>query len=326
MESIMTIYKTLPVLAVATLLSACGSDSSGDSTQYAKVSFSVSDAPVDSMSEVVVAFDKLELKHENGNSYIIDVDHDDEGNDYQQLDLLDYQGTDAALIITEHTLPAGVYKEMIVHTKPGDMNWVKDDDTSGEYDLKIPSNKLRLGGFEVTPEDDNTVQGFTIEFDLRQSLVERGNAGKNGYNLKPHGVKIVDNRQAASLWGKVDFALFDAGEGCAYDTGNFVYLYPEHSLDDYQLADNFDPLDEDFNGEIPVGEYVLPYASAAVDENGDYAFGYIPAGDYTVAFTCNAVDDDPIQYDSEIIIANPENQRFEITLDKMQEKIFNFTL
>ena len=224
----MTFYKTLPVLAVATLLSACGSDSSSnDSTEYAKVSFSVSDAPVDSMSEVVVAFDKLELKHENGNTYIIDVDTDDDGNDYQQIDLLDYQGTDEALIITEHTLPAGVYKQMIVHTKPGNMNWVKDDETSGEYDLKIPSNKLKLGGFEVIPEDDNTVQSFTIEFDLRQSLVLRGNSNNNnGYNLKPHGVKIVDNSQAASLWGNVDFDLFDAGLNCDYDTGNFVYLYP----------------------------------------------------------------------------------------------------
>lgn len=322
----MSIYKTLPVLAVATLLSACGSDSSGDSTQYAKVSFSVSDAPVDSMSEVVVAFDKLELKHENGNTYIINVDTDDEGNEYQQIDLLDYQGTDAALIITEHTLPAGVYKEMIVHTKPGDMNWVRDDETSGEYDLKIPSNKLKLGGFEVIPEDDNTVQGFTIEFDLRQSLVERGNAGKNGYNLKPHGVKIVDNRQAASLWGTVDLALFDAGEGCDYGSGNFVYLYPEHGLDNYLLVDNYDPFDGDFNGNYPPESSISPYASADVDQDGDYAFGYIPAGDYTVAFTCNAVDDDPIQYDSEIKIANPENQRHEITLDKMQEKIFNFTL
>ncbi|MGR5064085.1 DUF4382 domain-containing protein [Photobacterium sp. DNB22_13_2] len=324
----MTFYKTLSVLAVATLLSACGSDSSNDSTQYAKVSFSVSDAPVDTMSEVVVAFDKLELKHENGNTYIIDVDTDDDGNDYQQIDLLDYQGTDEALIITEHSLPAGVYKQMIVHTKLGNMNWVKDDETSGEYDLKIPSNKLKLGGFEVVPEDDNTVQSFTIEFDLRQSLVLRGNSNNNnGYNLKPHGVKIVDNGQAASLWGNVDLALFDQGLGCEYDTGNFVYLYPEHVLGDYQLVDNFDPLDEDFIGDnLPAGQYVLPYASAAVDPDGDYAFGYIPAGDYTVAFTCNAVDDDPIQYDNDIIIANPEEQQYEITLDKMQEREFNFPL
>ena len=63
---------------------------------------------------------------------------------------------------------------------------------------------------------------------------------------------------------------------------------PEHVLGDYQLADNFDPLDDDFNGDLPVGKYVLPYASAAVDQDGDYAFGYIPAGNYVVAFTCNA--------------------------------------
>ncbi|GAL02666.1 hypothetical protein JCM19237_5559 [Photobacterium aphoticum] len=35
--------------------------------------------------------------------------------------------------------------------------------------------------------------------------------------------------------------------------------------------------------------------------------------------------DDPIQYDSDILIANPSNQRFEIMLDKTQEKEFDFT-
>ncbi|MGF1701360.1 DUF4382 domain-containing protein [Photobacterium makurazakiensis] len=317
----MTFYKSLSVLATAVLLSACGGSSSDENTpQTAKVSFSVSDAPVDSASEVVVAFDKIELKHENGKSYIIDVDTDDQGNDYQQIDLLDYQGTDAALIITEEEIPVGSYKEMIIHTKSGNMNWVEDN---GTHNLKIPSNKLKLGGFEV---DTETVQSFTIEFDLRKSLVLRGNGNNNnGYNLKPHGITIIDNSAAASLWGNVDPALFSAGIDCDANSGNFVYLYEDHGHDGEPLIDNVDIHDPDYDQDTVLPENaVFPYASVSVDDNGDYAFGYIPAGNYTVAFTCNAVLDNPIQYDGEIQIANPENQRFEIILDKMQEKIFNF--
>lgn len=316
----MTIYKTLPVVATALLLSACGSEGSSDaSEQLAKISFSVSDAPVDSASEVVVAFDQIELKHENGKSYIINVDTDSQGNNYQQIDLLKYQGKDAAMIITEEELPVGTYKEMIIHTKPGSMNYVEDN---GLHDLKIPSNKLKLGGFVV---DSTAVQSFTIEFDLRKSLVLRGNTSNNkGYNLKPHGVTIIDNGDAASLWGHVDPALFTAGENCTAD-GNFVYLYAGHGHQNATLIDNIDVNDPDFEQSTLLPEsYVAPYASVAVNENGDYAFGYLPAGDYTVAFTCNAVLDNPIQYNSEIKIANPDNQRHEIVLEKTQEKIFDF--
>lgn len=318
----MTNYKTIPVLVVAGLLSACGSDTADDSApKTAQVSFSVSDAPVDSASEVVVAFDKIELKHENGQTYIINVDQDEAGNSYQQIDLLKYPGTEAALIITDEELPVGTYKEMIVHTKPGDMNWVEDN---GRHDLKIPSNKLKLGGFVV---DSEAVQSFTIEFDLRKSLVMRGNSSNNnGYNLKPHGITIIDNGSAASLWGNVDPALFTAGEGCSGDSGNFVYLYAGHGHQASTLIDNIDPSDIEYDQSTVLPEgYVAPYASAGVEQNGHYAFGYLPAGNYTAAFTCNAVSDDPVQYDSGIKIANPNNQRHEITLDKTQEKIFDFT-
>lgn len=320
----MNIYKTVPVFATALLLSACGSDGGDGATaaggSTAKVSFSVSDAPVDSLWDVTIAFDQLELKHENGQSYFIDVDTDSDGNDYQQLNLLDYQGTDSKLIITSQELPVGTYKELIIHTKPGNMNWVDGED--GHYDLKIPSNKLRLGGFEV---DAEAVQSFTIEFDLRKSLVLRGNESNNsGFNLKPHGVTIIDNQAAASLWGKVDVNLFSMGE-CLAESGNYVYLYEGHGHIDSMLSDNMDPNDEYFDSARPLPDNaVMPYASASVDVDGSYAFGYLPGGNYTVAFTCNAEDDDPVNYDENIIIENPQGQRKEITLDPMKETELNF--
>ncbi|WP_201797771.1 DUF4382 domain-containing protein [Photobacterium rosenbergii] len=315
----MTIYKTLPVLAVATLLSACGSDSGGDSTQYAKVSFSVSDAPVDTMSEVMVAFDKIELHHENGNRYIIEVDPDDDGYGYQGIDLLDYQGKDSALIVTDEEIPVGHYKSMILHIlsdESASYSWVVEYD-GGKEVLGVPSSKLKLGGFDVSTQ---AVQSFTLEFDLRQALVPRGGSGK-GYHLKPNGVKIVDNDVASSLWGVVNSSLFDLGQGCSIDDG-FVYLYQDHGLWSNQLSDNVDD-----SSKLPDG-YVAPYTSAPVvwnDETNqlEYGFGFIPAGEYTAAFTCNAASDDPEKFDG-IQIAKPFEQREEVILYQTKETQQNF--
>ena len=315
--------KLLVASSTLLLLAGCNnsdSNSGSEPSQTALVSFSVSDAPVDDATEVVVAFDALELIHENGQRYSLNVVDTDDSQDYQQIDLLEYQGSDSRLILSDERIAIGNYRELIVHTKSNkDLNWVT---ANGQHELKVPSNKLKLGGFEVTSE---TVQSFTIEFDLRKSLVLRGNENNNnGYNLKPHGVKIVDNGSATSLWGNVDPALFSQGDACSVDGGNFVYLYQGHNHGEGTLVDNIDVSDQDYNDdfELPLG-YVEPYASVGVKENGDYYFGFIPSGDYTVAFTCSAYIDDPIQYD-QIKIANPSEQVAEITLEPTKEYEHNF--
>lgn len=145
---------------------------------------------------------------------MLDVEPDSPGVDYQQLDLLDYQGSDSELIITQQPIPVGEYKNLILHiSDDSNVNFVVD--AQGTQPLKQPSNKLQLGGFTVS---EDATQAFTIEFDLRKSLVMRGNQNNNnGYILKPHGVTIVDNEKAATL--KVTAPV------CALEDANFVYLY-----------------------------------------------------------------------------------------------------
>lgn len=187
---------------------------------------------------------------------------------------------------------------------------IKTDALGVQEDLKQPSNKLKLGGFTVT---DEAVQAFTIEFDLRQSLVLRGNNNNNsGYNLKPHGVTIIDNDGAASLSGSVDESLF-AADSCVA-TGHFVYLYQGKELDADDLVDNVDLLDADFNHmNSPAAGFIAPYASTGLDDVNDFAFGFLPAGDYTLAFSCSAVADDPVQFDG-LTIPDPVDQLIEISL------------
>ena len=303
------------------LLTACGgSDNDTPPTptpNTAKVSFAVSDAPVDSAEKVVVAFDKIELVREGQDNILLEVSGPN-GEDYRQLDLLEYQGSDSALILSDAELEVGTYSQLILHVDDtsAELSYVIDE--TGQVELKQPSDKLRLGSFEV---DSTGVQRFTIEFDLRRSLVENKNGQR--YNLKPHGVSIVNNATVASLSGEVDINLFNAGE-CAADSGNFVYLYPGHDLDPALLTDNLDP-DVNQNA-VPEGA-VVPYNSVEVEYEagnfGKYAFGFIPAGDYTVAFSCSAENDDPEQYDG-LVIPNPAPQLHQVTLSNQTDTVQDF--
>ena len=310
----MKLTKALVIASLPLFLAAC---SDSDSNSYSRVDFYVSDAPVEDLSAVEIAFDQLEFIHSNGDRTF----HDIAG--YEQVNLLDYPDTQSALIISDIALLPGEYKNLIVHIKPDqDLNYVIKTDALGVQEaLKQPSNKLKLGSFTVT---NDAVQAFTIEFDLRQALVLRGNSGNNnGYILKPHGVTIIGNEDAASLSGNVvDENLLNAGS-CDAATGNFVYLYQGIGLDVDALADNFDPLDIDFDDSgLSAAGFIAPYASTGVDEFNDYAFGFLPAGDYTLAFSCSAVDDDPIQFDG-LTIPDPVGKVDTINLSTGEEKRYD---
>lgn len=319
-------YLSLSALATSLLILGCGgsSDSSPPPSlpqpTSANVTFSVSDAPVDQATSVVIAFDKIELIQAGEDNIIFEVSGDNQ-EAYRQIDLLQYQGTDSAVLLADVEMDLGIYDELILHvideSTGQDLSYVIDD--SGQVPLKQPSQKLRLGGFEVS---NAGVQSFTIEFDLRRSLVQNMNGQR--YNLKPHGVSIIDNESASSLSGLVDINLFNAGE-CNSDTGNFIYLYAGHGLNTDLLADNYDS--EVIQTITPAVDVHIPVNSVAVNyesgNNGNYAFGFIPAGDYTVAFSCSAEEDAPEQY-NEIIIPNPTGQFHEIILTNEQNFSQNF--
>lgn len=318
--------KTLPLMALssaALLLTACGGGGDDSSTQTATVSFAVSDAPVDYASSVTIGFTQVELVQQNGESIFLDVNPDDPSADYEQIDLLDYQGANSALIITNQEIPVGTYQNLILHiSSESNVNFV--DDADGTQDLKQPSNRLRLGSFTVSNE---ATQAFTIEFDLRSSLVMRGNSGsQNGYILKPHGVSILSNSDVVSLSGTVDQTLLDEGETCSAETSSYVYLY-QGLVSGSELGDLVDENDPEFDATNPVPEGVVtPYASTALDETLNYSFGFLPTGDYTVAFTCNGAGDDSIQYDGQDIVPlpSPADQVHEVTLTAGEEGVVNF--
>ncbi|WP_105902645.1 DUF4382 domain-containing protein [Vibrio gangliei] len=312
-------YLTAVIATSALILSGCGGSDSDDSDpqKTANVSFAVSDAPVDEAQNVYIGITQIELVPQSGDSITLDVEPDSAGVDYHQIDLLAYQGKDSKLIITDEPVPVGEYKNLILHvTKESGINKVIDN--AGEQPLKQPSNKLRLGSFTVT---EDATQAFTIEFDLRKSLVLRGNANNNnGYILKPHGVSIIDNESAATLNG----AITTITDTCLATEDNFVYLYQGSNLDSTKLGDLYDENDEEFSSTSTLPEGTIePYATAKLDEAGTYEFGFLPSGTYTVALYCGGEADDSIQFDG-LTIPQPDGQVKETTLTEGETTTVNF--
>ncbi len=315
------ILKLTLVASLSAGLFACGSDDSA-SLNTAKVSFSIADAPVDSAQQVNVSYSSITLQRPGEAD--IELLIEDENGDPISINLLDYQDGDSLLILSDAELPIGEYSELIINTYqcPQNQNGSTAfcnvvDQTSATLPLKTPSNKLRLGSFTVTSEGTQT---YTIDFNLRKSLISTANG--SSFNLKPHGVTIIDNTAVGSLSGTVDPNLFSAGE-CAADTGNVVYLYNAPIGETEILGDEFDPEIV----EVPA-EVVAPYASKMVQQDSEtneyvYSFSYLPAGNYLVAFSCSAVDDDPEIHEA-INIADPQAQQATVNLEAGVNAQYNF--
>jgi len=306
------------------------------------ISFSIADAPADSVTEVWVTLNSITLKSAS------DDDDDDSGIPLPILDedkepllinLMAYQNGEEFLIIDNAEVPSGNYTNLILNTsgcaqKPNGSDkdcWVIDNDK--RKPLKTPSNKLRLGAFNVS---DEAQQKYTIDVSLRSSLTST--AGGAAFNLKPHGIRVVGI--VGSLSGTVDVNLLNAAtdddDRCDEvfvahtNHGKVVYLYQGDIAEDSVLVDEFDPdlalINRPENAISPYASDSLSYDAEANDGAGayQYNFSHIPVGEYTVAFSCSALDDSAKEYDA-IMIADPTEQKHTVTIEANTDKVQNFT-
>ena len=272
---------TVLVSAILFMLAGCsGGGGSNDAT--GRLSLSITDAPVDDASNVVVQFSGVAFKREGAAAEIVQT----LSPSPRQLDLLEYQEGRAALLLDGVTLPAGTYEwiRLIVDNETN----VRDSYivlTSGEEcELRVPSGAesgLKLNRGFTLPADGSAA--LTIDFDLRKSVhAPPGQQGSTadctqGYLLRPT-LRIVDDANVGAIAGTVDSALVPA------ECLPKVYLLAGSDIvpDDLEEAGSATDVDP------------LVVASVAI-ENGSTAYRYraafLPPAAYTVGFTCG--DDDP---------------------------------
>lgn len=281
-----TFYSLALIFAVSFALAGCGSElSSGQGT----LSLAVTDAPVDNASRVVVEFSGVSVKPVDGEAEVFDFDTP------RQIDLLALQGGETELLLDDVVLNAGDYAWIRLAVNAG-MNasdsFIELEDGS-QHALFIPSGNetgLKLVRGFVVPV--NASADFTIDFDLRKSVVDPKSAN-TPYILKP-ALRLADNTEAGAIAGTVGAAIANTGE-CS----PAVYVYEGSDV----TADD-------------VGSTTEPVASALVsmsDTTGEFEYrvAFLTTGAYTVALTCDA-DDDAADSDDDITFEAQQDAIVEI--------------
>jgi hypothetical protein len=265
-------------------LAACGgggSESAEAQPQFGRINLQITDSPVTSARRVVVEFTGIEVKPVGAaGPEVFDFAP-------RQIDLLALDGGGSEVLLADELLPAGEYESIRLKVnagRTGSDSFIELDDGS-IHPLFIPSGNqtgLKLiRGFTIGA---GSTHGFTIDFDLRKSVIHPPGLG-DPYLLKPV-LRLVNNLEVGTIDGTVATSLLV--EGCV----PAVYLYTGAGVAPDDL-----------------GSATPPLASTAVDldnATGVYRFrlGFVPVGAYTLAFTC-AADDDVADVDDTITFSAP---------------------
>lgn len=275
-------------------LAGCSGGSGGDPEGTGKIKLSITDAPVDDVSSVVIQFSGVAFKRAGAEAEVVQ----NLTPSPRQIDLLQYQEGRAALLLDQVSLPAGSYEwvRLIVDNEPNVRDSYLMLGSGQECELRVPSGAesgLKLNrGFTLAAAGS---VALTIDFDLRKSLhAPPGQQGSTptctqAYLLRPT-LRIVDDANVGAIAGAVDSALITA------DCLPKVYVFSGANV----IADDIEGA-----GVAPDIDPVV-VASVTVGSSDAYAYraAFIPPGPYSVAFTCGS--DDP-EADETLTFALPQN-------------------
>jgi hypothetical protein len=308
--------------ALMTLAGCGGGSDSGSGTGTLRLG--ITDSPVDQVSAVVVQFTGVELKPKNGPAFSRDFATP------KTIELLSLQGVDREMLLENESVPAGEYEwlRLKVNVDP-DLRDSYVTLADGDCEMRIPSGgetglKL-IRGFTVGV---GTVTDFTLDFDLRKSLIEPPGQASDAttcdgrvFQLKPV-VRMVDNLQVGAISGTIDASLLtpDSCVNSPVKPGN-VYLFGPVAAG----ADPASVVPDDVDGDATDG--ADPLASALVsDLDYSYTIGFVPPGKYVVAYTCDAdsaiVDADAIDtppppaVDESVSFTPPAGQVVDVTANQ----------
>ncbi|OZB20667.1 MAG: hypothetical protein B7X58_00425 [Marinobacter sp. 34-60-7] len=286
--------RSTQIFAVSTLaaaLAACGGSGDGSSNgATGNVSVGLTDAPIDSLTAVDIAFTGIRLKPRDGDW--IDFNYDEA----RFINLLELQGGITEPLLTDEEVPAGTYEEIRLIID-NELSSVSATD-GGTYSLAVPSGEqsgLKLkGDFEVTADESTS---YTIDFDVRKSIVNPPGKALGDYMLKPV-LRLVANENVGNLEGKVDYAqissvrLSDASlANCSDGYEGSVYIYEGAGVEPVDL-------NVDREGLNPL--MVVPVAAQETGNLYDWIAAFLEEGAYTVSYSCqsdNNVSDETLEFD-----------------------------
>lgn len=277
---------TVTAAAFVAALAGCGGGSSsdaGDETGF--LSLNISDGPVHDAKKVCITFDEIEFKGQD-QPFVVELDPP------EKVNLLDFQGANAAPILISEELPAGNYQWMRLGVDAslgsnggagdtggvicdGEGSYIVMNDES-VYNLYVPSGAqsgLKLvSGFTVPA---NGSADFTAEFDLMQSITSPPGLDPDVV-LRPT-IRLVNNIEVGILTGEVAGELVTA-EACAPS----VYVFDDgvmpNAIDTGEVADPEDPVATAMVSELTNADATTTYS---------YTVGFLLPGSYEVAFTCD---------------------------------------
>ncbi|MEA1988292.1 MAG: DUF4382 domain-containing protein [Pseudomonadota bacterium] len=198
-----------------------------------------------------------------------------------KVDLLTLQGSNHISLLNEQTFPVGTYSEIrLMVNMDNDLDTYIELTDGSKHELTVPSGSqtgLKVKGDITVPENGEVA--FTIDFDVRKSIVVQGNGE---YKLSPV-LKLTEDSLTGHISGTVESELLtSSSEGnwsCSDEdmtTYNAAYIFN---------GANTSPVDISEGSSEPLTTALIHLD----DSTGKYQFeaGYLLAGDYTVAFTCN---------------------------------------
>lgn len=282
----MNYFKATAVSMLTLGLMACGGGDDSNTSNFGQsgnLQLSITDAPMDGAEAVTITFSQVTVKPVNGNPVeLTDLEK-------TSLNLLNYTGGDSELLINtsdnnshDPALPAGDYEWMRFHISQATIT------IDGQvYELEVPSGDtsgLKLNRPFTIPAND--IGFYTIDFDLRHSVI--GPFTKHGeqyYKLKPV-LRLVENEEVGKIKGVIDSNLLTDCSDAA------VYLFEDH-IDAEDMDDvDFDALEDSMDDHDDMEPVMSISLSSWTGGDAVYSFGFVEQGEYTVALACGSDDPD----------------------------------
>ena len=279
------------LLSAMFLLAITGCSGSGSGDKTGRISIAVSDGPMHDATKVCVAFNEVEFKPKEGPPILAILAEEPMGAaEPINVNLMDYQGMNAAPLLMDHEVPAGEYLwlRLGVNATQGGAGGMNDADPmspicQGEesylvvggvaHNLYIPSGAesgLKLHGSIIVPQGG--AADFTADVDLGKSVAYPGGLARDAI-FRPT-LRLVNNAEVGAVTGRVDTTLIeDPLSGCAPT----VYVFEDDMMDDVAL---------DVNNSL-ASALVEAQTNGMGETEYHYTVGFLLGGMYEAFFSCD---------------------------------------